>query len=151
MKKLFKICAAILAAITVLSFAGCSARTPVTSDEFSKQAKSEGFTVKEETTSNADVVKYVTAIKSETGTEIMYISFKTEAAAEKLYNSVKTGVTEGTNGTSKTLDSATYCKYSLVNGELDHTLARMGSTVVYGKTTTTHQNQVDDLFKAIKY
>ena len=151
MKKLFKFCAAVLAAVTVLSLAGCAARSPVTADEFTKQAKAAGFTVKEESTTNTEFVKYVSATKAETGTELVFISFKTDAAAEETYNSVKSNISTGTSGTSKTLDSSSYCKYSLVNGELDHTLARMGSTIVYGKTTTTHQNQVDELFKAIKY
>jgi hypothetical protein len=151
LKKLFKLCAAVLAAVTVVSLAGCSARSPVTADEFTKQAKAAGFTVKEESATNADVVKYLSAVKSETGTEIIFISFKTDDAAESMYTSVKSSITKDTNGTAKTLDSATYSKYTLVNGELSHTLTRMGTTLVYGKATTTHQNQVDDLMKAIKY
>lgn len=151
MKKLLKFCAAVLAAVTVFSLAGCSARSPITADEFSKQAKTAGFTVKEATTSNADVSKYITATKTEAGTELVFISFKTDTAAETMYTSLKSSISSGTSGTAKTLDSATYCKYTLVNGELNHTLARMGSTIVYGKATTAVQDQIDSFFKTIKY
>ncbi len=151
MKKIIKLCTALLAVVTLLSFVGCSARSPVTADEFTKQAKAQGFTVKEATAPNADVDKYLTATKAETGTEIVFISFKTDSAAESLYTSFKKNITDGTTATAKTLDSATYSKYTLVNGELNHTLVRMNGTIVYGKATSAHQNQVEDLFKAIKY
>lgn len=151
MKKLMKLCAAMLAVVTLFSLTACSARTPITADEFTKQAKAQGFTVNDASSSNTDVDKYLTATKEETGTEIVFISFKTEAAAETLYTSLKKSISDGTTATAKTLDSATYNKYTLVNGELNHTLARMDSTIVYGKTTSTYENQVDDFFKVIKY
>lgn len=151
MKKLIKLCTAVLAVVTLLAFAGCSARSPITADEFTKQAKAQGFTVKEATSSNTDVDKYLTATKDETGTELVFISFKTDAAAESLYTSLKKSISDGTTVAGKALDSATYNKYTLVNGELSHTLARMNTTIVYGKATSVHQNQVDDFFKVIKY
>lgn len=153
MKKLKKLAAVILTAAMVLSFAGCSARTPVSADEFSKQAKAQGFTVKDNSSSssNADVDKYIDAVKSETQTEIVFISFKTESAAEEAFTSVKKNVSQGTNAKTTTVDSATYNKYTVSVGELNHTLIRMDSTIVYGKATAAYQNQVDGLLKAIKY
>jgi hypothetical protein len=151
LKKIFKLCAAVLAAVAVFSFAGCSARTPVTADGFKKQAESAGFTVTDSATSNTNVDKYLSAVKSDSGTELIFISFKTEAAASEMYANVKSSISEGTSGTAKNVDSSSYNKYTLLNGELHHTLARMGSTLVYGKTTSAYKNQVDDLFKAIKY
>ena len=151
MKKLIKLCTALLAVATLLAFAGCSARSPITADDFSKQAKAQSFTVKDAESSNADVDKYLTATKDETGTELIFISFKTESAAEELYASIKKSISEGASANGKTLDSATYCKYTLVNGELCHTLARMNETIVYGKTTSSHQSEVDNFFKTIKY
>ncbi len=151
MKKLIKFCAAVLAAVTMLSLTACSARSAITADDFSKQAKAQGFTVKESTSSNADVDKYLTATKEEAGTELVFISFKSDSAAESLYTSLKKSISEGAPATGKTLDSATYNKYTLANGELNHTLARMDATLVYGKANSTNQDQVDEFFKAIKY
>ena len=151
MKTLFKICAAVLAVVAVLSMGGCSARTPITADEFTKQAKAAGFTVTEGTAPNADAVKSLSAVKAEAGTELFFISFKTDAAAESMYTQVKSSLSSGTTGVSSTLDSATYSKYTLTVGELNHTLARMGSTIVYGKATTSVKDQVDSFFKTIKY
>jgi len=152
LKKLLKFCAAILVAVTMLSLAGCSARTPITADEFSKQAKAAGFTVKEQDISSvANADKCFDATKSESGTEILFISYKTEAAAQEMYTTIKSKISDGTSGTSTNLDSSSYCKYTLVNGELNHTLSRMGATIVYGKATTTVKDQVDSFFKTIKY
>ncbi len=151
MKKIFKLCAAVLAAVTVFSLAGCSARTPITADDFKKQAEAAGFTVTDGSTSNTSVDKYVSAVKAESGTELVFILFKTDAEASEMYSSIKSSIASGTNGTAKNIDSSTYNKYTLLNGELSHTLARMNTTIIYGKTTSAHQNQVDDFFKTIKY
>lgn len=151
MKKLLKLCAAILAVVTVLSLAGCSARNPITADDFKKQAEAAGFKVTDNSAQSTSVSKYFSAVKAETGTEIVYILCGTDAAATEMYNSVKTSISAGTSGTSTNVDSSSYNKYTLLNGELTHTLTRMGSTIVYGKTTATHKNQVDDFFKTIKY
>lgn len=152
MKKRINRGAALLAfAVLLLAFAGCSARSPITADDFSKQAKSQGFTVKDGNTSNAGVDKYLDAVNSETETEISFLSFQSESSAEETYVSIKKSISEGANANAKTIDSAAYSKVTVVNGELHHTLARMGSTIVYGKATSSHQNQVDDFFKAIKY
>jgi len=151
LKKLFKLCAAILAVVTVLSLAGCSARNPITADDFKKQSEAAGFKVTDSSAQNTSVSKYLSAVKAETGTEVVYILCATDAAATEMYNSVKTSISTGTTGTTTNLDSSSYNKYTQINGELTYTLTRMGSTLVYGKTTLVHKNQVDDLFKAIKY
>lgn len=151
MKKIFKLCAVVLAAAAVFSFTACSARTPITADAFKKQAESAGFTVTDNSSTNAKVDKYLSAVKNETGTELMFISFKTDASAAEMYSTIKSSITEGTSGTTTNIDSSSYNKYTLINGELHHTLTRMGSTIVYGKTTSTYKNQVDDFLKAIKY
>jgi hypothetical protein len=151
LKKLLKFCTVLLAAAAVFALAGCSARTPITDDEFSAQAKAAGFTVEEENASSMNAEKVITATKSEAGTEIIYMSFKTDSAAENMYKQLKESISQGTSGTSTTLDSTSYCKYTLVNGELNHTLARMNKTIVYGKATTSVKDQVDSFFQAIKY
>lgn len=150
MKKLTLFFTAVLAVVSILSFAGCSARSSVTADTFKKQAEAQGFKVTENSSSSADVQKALSAEKSETGTQVVYYSFATESAAEDAYISIKKNITaDGAAG--KSLDTATYTKYTLVNGELSYTLTRMNATIVFGKATTSHQNQVQGLFDAIKY
>nr|WP_319489537.1 hypothetical protein [uncultured Caproiciproducens sp.] len=151
MKRIIKLCAAVLAAAAVFTLAGCSARTPVTADEFKKQAESAGFTVTDSASTNTDIEKSLSAVKSETGTELAFVSFTTESAASEMYAKVKSSISDGTGGTSNNIDSSSYNKYTLVNGELNHTLVRMNKTIVYGKATTSYKSQMDDLFKAIKY
>lgn len=151
MKKLLKFCAAVLAVVVVFSMSGCSARSSITADEFSKQAKAAGFTVQEETTTAEGMDKVVSATKTESGTEIFYISFKEDSSAEDIYKNMRENISKGASGTSSTLDSSTYCKYTLVNGELNHTLVRLNNTIVYGKATTPVKDQVDSFFKTIKY
>lgn len=151
MKKIIKLCAVVLAAAAVFALAGCSARTPVSADEFKKQAEAAGFTVTDSSTSNANVEKYLSAIKNETGTELAFLSFPSESDASEMYATLKSGITTGTDGTAKNIDSSSYNKYTLVNGELNHILVRMNKTIVYGKATSAYKNQIDDFFNAIKY
>lgn len=151
LKKIFKLCTVFLAAAAVFSFTACSARTPVTADDFKRQAESAGFTVTDSSSTNTSVDKYLNAVKSETGTELTFISFKTDALAAETYSTIKSNIMEGTSGTTTHVDSSSYNKYTLTNGELYHTLTRMGPTIVYGKTTSTYKNQVDDLLKTMKY
>ena len=151
MKKLLNVCAVVLAAVAVLSFAGCSARTPVTADDFKQKAEAAGFTVTESSAPNADVDKYLNAVKSESGTEMMFVAFKTDASASETYTKIKTNISEGTTAAAKNVDSSSYNKYTLVNGEIHHSVVRMGPTLIYAKTTSAYQNQVDDFFKSIKY
>ena len=150
MKKLIKLCAAVLAAAALFAFTGCSARTPVTADEFKKQAEAAGFTVTDSSAS-ANAEKYLSAIKSETGTELAFLSFSSESTATEMYTNLKSSITSGTDGDAKNVDSSSYNKYTLVNGELNHILVRMNKTIVYGKATTTYKNQIEDFFSAIKY
>ncbi|NLJ32155.1 MAG: hypothetical protein GX424_11230 [Clostridiales bacterium] len=150
MKKLIPFLAAALAAAAVLSFSGCAARTPVSADNFKKQAESQGFKVTEDSSSGSDAQKVLTAAKSSTGTQIVFYSFASESAAEDAYLSMKDNLS-ATGVSGKTLDTATFSKYTLVNGELSHTLARMDTTIVYGKTTVAHKSEVDQFFSAIKY
>lgn len=149
MKKLIPFFTAAFAVIMMLSFVGCSARSSVSADDFKKQAEAKGFTVTDQTSSATDVSKYYVATKSDTGTEISYMLFASNSAAEQSYLTVKKSISAGVTG--KTLDSATYNKYTLVNGELSHTLVRMDSTIVYAKTTASHQNEVQAFMDAIKY
>lgn len=152
MKKIVQLCAAILALTAIFALTGCSARTPITADEFSKQATAAGFAVQEESAaSNLDVDKLISATKSEAGTEILFVSVKTDAAAEDMYKSIKASISKDTSGSSSTLDSSTYSKYTLTNGELNHTLVRMNKTIVYGKANTPVKDQVDSFFKSINY
>lgn len=151
MKKIWNLCAAVLAAAVLFALAGCSARTPITADEFKKQAEAQGFKVTDASGTSPTVEKYFDAVKSETGTDITYLAFSSESAAQESYKTIKANISNGATGASTNVDSSSYNKYTFVNGELSHTLVRMNKTIVYGKTTTAHKNQVDDFLKAIKY
>lgn len=151
MKKRFKLLSVLLTAAVFLSLVACSARTPATTDDFTKQAKAQGFAVKEDSTTNTAIVKYLEASKAETQTQVLFVTFKTESDAQSAYASVKKTAAEGTNVKTTTLDSSSYNKFTAVNGEISYTIIRMNDTLLYGKANSGHQNQVDDLVKAVKY
>ncbi len=151
MKQIIKRCSALLCAAVLIVFSGCSARTPITADAFTKEAKAQGYTVTDSSSSATGVDKYLDAVKSQTQTELVFISFKTSSSAEDAYNSIKKSISQGANAKSSTLDSATYNKYTVSVGELSYTLIRMDTTIFYGKATSSHQTEVDDFVKAIKY
>ncbi|NLG92221.1 MAG: hypothetical protein GX485_01415 [Clostridiales bacterium] len=151
MKRIWKLCAAVLAAAALFALTGCSARTAVTADEFKKQAEAQGFKVTDTSGYSISAEKCLEATKSETGTNITYLVFSSEASAQQSYKSMKSSISNGTGGKASNVDSSSYNKYPYVNSELTHTLVRMNKTIIYGKATLTHKNQVDDFMKAVKY
>ena len=81
MKKFIKIVAAVLAAVSVMAVAGCSARTPLTADSFEKLAKGQGFKVEAAAASDSSGTKSLTATKSESDTTITFTVFKDGSSA----------------------------------------------------------------------
>lgn len=148
MKKLFKLCVVSLAAAVLVAFTGCSARSTISSDEFQKQAKSAGYTVTAQTQSDTTVTKCLAATKSNSDTQIFYLTFSSAANAQSWYSSQKNGL----SGTGKTVvDTDTYNKYNLTNGEIYYLLARMDDTAVFCKTTVAKKSEADNFVSSIKY
>lgn len=152
MKKWTKLCAALLCAAVFLSAAGCSARTPVTSDGFKKQAQAMGFEIESGASSqaaDAGAQETVQASNAKTSTELVFQSFSDGDSAQAEYASLKKQLAP--NGGGNAVESATYNKYTVTVGELFYTLTRMDNTVVFGKATLPNQKEVEDFFKVIKY
>ena len=148
-KKIWKICAVALAAAILTAFAGCSARTAATADEFEKQAKSAGFTVKTVTDDSSGAAKSLTATKDGSDVEADYHLFSTGDAAQNWYTEQKSSMTIGTG--KNVVDSDAYSKFTLTNGEIRYVLVRMDKTVVLCKTVDVKQSSIDSLLKAIGY
>lgn len=152
MKKWTRLCAALLCAVVFLSAAGCSARTPVTSDGFKKQAQDVGFAANEGASSLATEMgakETVQMTNAKTSTELVFLSFSDGDSAQAAYAALKKQFSP--SGGGKAVEAATYSKYTVTVGELFYTLARMDETVVYGKATVSNQKEVEDFFSAIKY
>lgn len=149
MKRFVKIYAAVITAALLLIMSGCSARTPLSADDFKKQAENQKFTVTAETSSDSSIDKYMIADKSGTDTKIVYLSFSDNSSARDQYASLKEDAAPSGGGDA--VDSDSYNKYTVTNGELYYTIARIDNTVIYCKTTTTHKDEADNFMKAVKY
>ena len=149
MKKIWKICAAVLAAAVFTAFAGCSARTAATADSFEKQAKSAGFTVKTATGDSSGATKTLIATKDGTDVEVDFHQFANTYASQNWYSDQKGSMTVGTGKT--VVDSDAYNKYTLSNGEIRYVLVRMDKTALLCKAVSSRQSDVDALLKAIHY
>lgn len=148
MKKIMKICAAVLAVAFFTVFTACSARSTVSADEFQKQAKSAGFTVAAPSSDSSGAKKSLSATKDGTDVEIDYHQFSDAASAEDWYGQGK-GSLQGTG--KNVVDSDAYSKYTVTNGEIYYVLVRMDDTVIVCKSTTAKQSVVDGLLKTLKY
>lgn len=148
MKKIWKICVVALAAAALTVFAGCSARAAVSADDFQKQAKSAGFTVAAPESDSSGASKSLTATKGGTDVQIDYHQFADASSAESWYSTQKSALT----GSGKNVvDSDTYNKYTLTNGEIHYVLVRMDNTAVLCKTTSAKQSEGDSFLKSIRY
>ena len=135
--------------IFMLTTVGCAVRRAVTSDAFKKEAEKEGFTVSEKTSSDSDVSKYLIASKKGSDTKIVYLSFEGSSSAHDRYVAAIGDLIP--SGGKDTVDSDTYNKYSVSNGELYYTIARMDATVIYCTTTVSKKSEADGFMKAMKY
>lgn len=131
---------------------GCSARTPVTAEEFETQASAVGFTVE---TPSVDPETYVSARTAYDQTIDMQIDFavcKDQETATTTYNGLKEYIGEPKTAERTTnVDSAAYSKYTVENGELYFVIARIEDTVLYGTGKLAQRNKMDELLSAIQY
>ena len=149
MKKFIKIVAAVLAAAAVLAVSGCSARTPLTADSFEKLAKSQGFKVEAAGAADSSVTKSLTATKAESDTAITFTVFKDGSSAADQFSAQKK--TASPSGGGQSVDSATYSRYTVTNGELYYVIVRMDSTLLSCQAKITNKDEADNLVKAAKY
>ena len=140
MNRFVKSCAALLAAAAVLASAGCSARQPVTADDFQKQAKSAGYAVSASSGSGAT--------KGGTDVQASFLPFSGASSALSWYNEQKSAL----SGSVKTVvDSDVYNKCEMTNGEIYCLIVRMDKTAVLCKTTTAKKGEAEALVSSIKY
>lgn len=149
-----KYIASIVSLLLVVScfLTGCSARSIITTEDFKKAAEDKGFTITTETTTTTGAKDALTASKD--GIDIHYFIFEGDGDltnAKSVYATYKSSIQNGNVTDEQILDSDTYCKYVASAGEIYHFLVRNGRTVVYGKTTLSHKDEVDQFFTDIKY
>lgn len=148
MKKKLKILAAALAAVALTAFAGCSARSAVSAEDFEKQAKSAGYTVTAASGDSSGASKTLTAAKSGKPEQIIFHVFANGISAQNWYSAEKTEL----GGTAKTVvDSDNYNKCTLENGDIYYVLVRMDNTAVLCRVSPSNKSAADSFLKAIKY
>ncbi len=148
MKKLLKFCVVALAAAVVATFAGCSARTAISADDFQKQAKSSGFSVSEAAGNDSGAEKSLVATKDGSDVEIDFHAFSDAGNAQGWYTAQKGSLA---SSGKVVVDSDNYNKYTLANGEMYYVLVRMDKTAILCKTTANKKNEADSFLKTIHY
>lgn len=148
MKKTIRSCAALLAAAAVF-LSACSARTPISADDFQKKAEALGYTVAVGTSNSTGAQSSLNAVKSDSDTQILFLLFSDESSAQEQYETMKTDIAAESGPGS--VDSATYNKYVAQKGELYYTVVRMDGTVLYCKGTVAKKDEIDSFVSAIKY
>ena len=124
---------------------GCSARSAVTPETFQSAAESAGFTVTQEEAQQGTEA-YYTASKDDI--DVSYVEYGSSADAQGAYATMKKSIeAEG----ASVVESDSYCKYTVTNGEMYHVLIRSGATLVYGKTPASGQSSLDQLVSDLDY
>lgn len=140
-----KAAASALMCALLLFPSGCSARSAVTPETFQSAAESAGFTVTQEEAQQGTEA-YYTASKDDI--DISYVEYGSSADAQGAYATMKKSIeAEG----ASVVESDSYCKYTVTNGEMYHVLIRSGATLVYGKTPASGQSSLDQLVSDLDY
>jgi hypothetical protein len=148
MKKTAGFLAAALAAC-LLILSACSARSPVSSGDFQKQAKTLGYKVSQIAPATDGAEDLFIASSDSSYTQFRFLTFSDASSAMEGYKSLKEA-TFHSDGES-TVDSDAYNKYTAQNGEIYYTLIRMDNTVLDCKSTTSKKDEIESFVKAIKY
>ena len=140
-----KAAASALMCALLLFPSGCSARSAVTPETFQSAAESAGFTVTQEEAQQGTEA-YYTASKDDI--DVSYVEYGSSADAQGAYATMKKSIeAEG----ASVVESDSYCKYTVTNGEMYHVLIRSGATLVYGKTPVSGQSSLDQLVSDLDY
>lgn len=140
-----KAAASALMCALLLFPSGCSARSAVTPETFQSAAESAGFTVTQEEAQQGTEA-YYTASKDDI--DVSYVEYGSSADAQGAYATMKKSIeAEG----ASVVESDSYCKYTVTNGEMYHVLIRSGATLVYGKTPASGQSSLDQLVSDLDY
>ncbi len=139
---------ACLAALLLLT--GCSAKRPVTPEEFTSIAESLEFSVQdvtEDTTAAYNVESYLSA-SNNSAVFCHYVQFGDTQNAMEFYNSVK-----GEFGDSITsnVDSSAYNKCTALAEDGFQILVRLEKTVVFSLGGAAYQSQGEEILEAIGY
>ncbi|OCN01227.1 hypothetical protein A7X67_07610 [Clostridium sp. W14A] len=138
--------AVILSAALILS--ACSARTPISADDFQKKAEAAGYQVTQDTSYGSDA-KSLLASKSGSDTQFAFTVFTDSSLAQQKYASLKKSLT--VTGGESTVDADAYNKYTAENGEIYYTIIRMDNTLLDCKGTIAKKDEVDSFVKTVKY
>ncbi|WP_411675795.1 hypothetical protein [Caproicibacter sp.] len=138
--------AVILSAALILS--ACSARTPISADDFQKKAEAAGYKVTQDTSYGSDA-KSLVASKSDSDTQITFAVFTDSTSAQQKYASLKKSLT--VTGGESTVDADAYNKYTAENGEIYYTIIRMDNTLLDCKGTIAKKDEIDSFVKTVKY
>ena len=140
-----KAAASALMCALLLFPSGCSARSAVTPETFQSAAESAGFTVTQEGAQQGTEA-YYTASKDDI--DVSYVEYGSSADAQGAYATMKKSIeAEG----ASVVESDSYCKYTVTNGEMYHVIIRSGATLVYGKTPASGQSSLDQLVSDLDY
>lgn len=135
--------------LVTLAFTGCSARSAIDAQELESLAKGADYTVTDATEQLNGAKSYLIAT-NEQGGELHYAALADTNAALKLYNRMRDNIQTGDNKPTN-VDSSPYAKYTVTNGELYYRVCRVNNTVIYAKSSTSGQADLDKLLDSIHY
>lgn len=148
---LFKIAALSMSCLmTLLLLTGCSAKHPITPEEFTSIAEEQGYSVQdvtESTTSTYNVESYLSA-SNNSAVFCHYVQFGDTQSAMEFYNSVKS---EFGDSITSNIDSSAYNKCTAYAEDGFQILVRLEKTVVFSLGGAAYESQGEEMLKALGY
>lgn len=132
-------------------FAGCSAKTPVTLDEFKQTMQKAGYSIHDVTAQYGEIAQSVTvARKDNYQVEFFVLKSDEDAAASFASNKNRLEPMEGGN-VKTSVTASNYSSYNLTTKDQFYGVYRVGHTMIYLRVPKEQKDAVSELVKALGY
>ena len=144
----------LLLALFVLSLSACSSKTPVSSENFSKDLQAQGFEIVDLSAKYAQFAHILKAFGTEKGTlhiEFYEIDSNDNASAMFQGNRARVEKFKSSGAVESSVSAAHYQKYSLTTSETFYTVSRVEKTLVYAYSAKDDKGALQDILTKIDY
>lgn len=142
----------LMAAVIILSMAGCEKKTAITNDEFTNCLEEKGFAV----TDGADQVQKTAnsvsiAVSPDSAYQLEFYIMSTIADTELLFGSNKELFEDSFNGNTAFVSVGNASSYSVTSGSTFAYISRVDNTFLYLVADSTHKDEIKAIISELGY
>ena len=132
---------------------GCSAKTPLTAEEFTDLMEQAGYQIYDGSVENQGVMVFLPAVDPDDRFDIEFYVFYSSETAEYAFDGIKAGLKSQNGVWYMTTDiaAANYSRYSGTQNDIYYIVSRIDNTIIYVMTEAENKNEVNETLKTLGY